>query len=64
VARDDIAYPALTQAAAFICRENQCGVPIFAGETLRASIAKATGADGELKRVAPKASGLKVGTGG
>jgi uncharacterized protein YyaL (SSP411 family) len=36
----EIAYPALTQAAAFVCHEGRCGAPIYLEAGLRASIEK------------------------
>jgi hypothetical protein len=48
--REDVAYPAQTNAAAFVCSNNGCGEPIYASNALAVSIEKAFGEAGVTSR--------------
>jgi len=42
-AYDDVSYPALTKPAAYVCRENSCGDPVYSSEFLTLLIEKSVG---------------------
>lgn len=59
----DVPYPALAEPAAFVCRDNHCGAPIYLSEVLTALIEKASSGAGSTKTGSSTPASAKSGTG-